>query len=124
MSRFSDHPVVSSAACATEVEPQSIQVVYHRVSYPPDKRDPKVADAAVAALRKPIAVLEQALAKDGWLVGGRFTVADINVSEVVRYALPATELFEAAPAVRDWIARCHARPAFRKMMAEREKEAA
>lgn len=109
---------------ATEVEPHSIQIVYHRASYPPEKRDAAVADAAIAALRRPIAVLEQALAKDGWLVGGRFTVADINVSEVVRYALPAPELFEAAPAVRDWIARCHARPAFRNMMAEREKEAA
>lgn len=109
---------------ATEVEPHSLQVLYHRVSYPPGKRDAKVADASAAALHRPIAVLEQALAKDGWLVGGRFTVADINVSEVVRYALPVPELFEAAPAVRDWIARCHARPAFTKMMAEREKEAA
>ncbi len=109
---------------ATEVEPHSIQIVYHRASYPPEKRDAAVADAAIAALRRPIAVLEQALAKDGWLVGGRFTVADINVSEVVRYALPAPELFEATPAVRDWIARCHARPAFKNMMAEREKEAA
>lgn len=109
---------------ATSVEPHSIQVLYHRVGYPPEKRDANIADAAVEALRRPIATLEQALAKDGWLVGGRFTVADINVSEVVRYALPAPELFEAAPAVRDWIARCHARPAFRKMMADREKEAA
>jgi glutathione S-transferase len=40
-------------------------------------------------------VLDQALAATGFLVGGRFTVADINVAEVVRYALPAPELFEA-----------------------------
>lgn len=110
---------------ATTVEPHSILIVYHRVNWPADKRDPKVADAAVEALRKPVAVLNDALARNnGWLVGGRFTVADINVSEVVRYALPAPELFENAPAVRDWIARCHARPAFKKMMDLRNAEPA
>ena len=41
-------------------------------------------------------VLDAALAKDGYLVGGRFTVADINVAEVVRYAQAAPELFADA----------------------------
>src|SRR3954453_18945322 len=31
---------------ATEVEPQSLQVVYHRVNYPAAERDPKVAATA------------------------------------------------------------------------------
>ena len=88
---------------ATEVEPHSIQVLYHRVSYPPDRRDPAVAQAAIDALRKPLEVLDQALAARGFLVGGRFTVADINAAEVVRYALPAPELFEATPALRRWL---------------------
>ncbi|MDE8342756.1 MAG: glutathione binding-like protein, partial [Acidocella sp.] len=69
-------------------------------------------------------VLDGALAKTGFLVGGRFTVADINVSEVVRYAMAAEELFEAAPAVRAWLQACHARPAFKQMMTEREAEPA
>jgi len=107
---------------ATEVEPHSIQVLYHCVSYPPDKRDPAVAQAAIDALRKPLQVLDQALAATGFLVGGRFTVADINVAEVVRYALPAPELFEATPALRGWLAACHARPAYKRMMADRELE--
>jgi glutathione S-transferase len=88
---------------ATEVEPHSIQVLYHRVSYPPAKRDSAVAQAAIDALRKPLEVLDQALAARGFLVGGRFTVADINAAEVVRYALPAPELFEATPALRRWL---------------------
>ena len=36
----------------------------------------------------------------------------------------APELFEAAPNVKAWLAACHARPAFKAMMAEREKEPA
>jgi glutathione S-transferase len=36
----------------------------------------------------------------------------------------APELFVAVPNVRTWLAACHARPAFKAMMAEREKEPA
>jgi glutathione S-transferase len=103
---------------ATEVETQALNILYHRAT------NPKIADEAIAALRAPFAVLDAALAKDGHLMGGRFTVADINVAEVMRYAQAAPELFEAAPRVKAWLAACQARPAFRKMWAEREKEPA
>ncbi|MBI3196322.1 MAG: glutathione S-transferase family protein [Rhodospirillales bacterium] len=109
---------------ATEVEPHSINIVYHRVGNPKGPKDPKIADAAVVALRGPFAVLDKSLAKDGHLVGGRFTVADINVAEIVRYAQAAPELFEAAPRVKAWLAACQARPAFRKMWEARDKEPA
>jgi len=103
---------------ATEVEPQSIQIVSHRPGDPPAARD-----AAIAALRAPFAVLNDALGS-GYLVGGRFTVADINVAEVVRYAMPVAQLFDAAPRVRAWLAACHARPAFKDMWAKRDAEPA
>ena len=109
---------------AIEVEPYSIQVLYHRVAWKPEERDPKIAAAAIEALRGPFAVLDKALAATGFIVGGRFTVADINTAEVFRYALPAPELFEAAPRVKAWLAACQARPAYKSMMATREKEPA
>lgn len=108
---------------ATELESQALAIQYHRVGGAAVK-DPKVADAAVVALRGPFAVLDGALAKNGFLVGGRFTVADINVAEVARYALAAPELFDAAPNVKKWLAACQARPAFKKMWATRDKEPA
>lgn len=110
---------------ATEVEPQAISIVYHRAASPPGggAKDPKIAAAAVEALKGPFAVLEKAVA-GGWLVGGRFTVADINVAEVVRYAQAAPELFDAAPKVKEWLAACQARPAFKKMWATRDAEPA
>lgn len=108
---------------AAEVEPHSINIVYHRVSNAGRPMDAAIADAAVEALRGPFAVLDQAVA-GGFVVGGRFTVADINVAEVVRYAQAAPELFESAPRVKAWLAACQARPAFRKMWAERDKEPA
>jgi glutathione S-transferase len=76
------------------------------------------------ALKGPFAVLDRALAKTGWLVGGRFTVADVNVAEIVRYAAGAKSLFAANPNVKKWYDACVGRPAYRKMWEEREKEAA
>ncbi|MCR0984006.1 glutathione S-transferase family protein [Roseomonas populi] len=86
------------------------------------KRDP---EAAADRLRAPFAVLDKALAEgNGFLVGGRFTVADINLAEIIRYAQPDRSLFEAAPHVQAWITACQARPAFQAMMKEREGEPA
>ena len=108
---------------ANEVETNALQALTH-LAGKPELRDPKLAQAAVDALRAPFAVLDKALAGPGFLVGGRFTVADINVAEVVRYALAAPELFSAAPRVKAWLEACHARPAFKAMMAKREQEPA
>ena len=109
---------------AIEVEGHAINIIYHRVSNAGRPMDPKIADEAVEALRGPFAVLDGALARDGHLVGGRFTVADLNVAEVVRYAQAAPELFAEAPHVKAWLAACQARPAFKKMWAARESEPA
>lgn len=98
----------------TEVEGRALEVM----------RDPKGATAAIEALKAPFAVLDAALAKTGYLVGGRFTVADINVAECIRYASAAPQLFEAAPHVKQWLAACQARPAFKEMWAKRDAEPA
>ena len=97
----------------TEVEPHSLPIAQNGPS-----------EATVNALRAPFAVLDKALEKTGHVVGGRFTVADINVAEIVRYAQRAPELFDAAPRVRAWLVACHARPAFQKMWVAREAEPA
>ena len=109
---------------ATELEPQALNVLNHRAGYAEGKRDAKIAAAAVEALGAPFAVFEQALAGGGFAVGERFTVADLNLAEVFRYAMPAPELFAVAPRVTAWLAACQARPAFRAMMARREAEPA
>lgn len=109
---------------ATGVEPHSIQILYNMAAKPAAERDAAAAQVAIEALRPKFAVLNEAVAKTGYLVGGRFTVADVNVAEIVRYATPAAELFDAAPSVRSWIQALHARPGFKKMAAERDREPA
>ena len=62
---------------------------------------------AVAAL----AVLERALDGRGWLVGDRFTVADLNVAGVLSPSRAADPDLAGFPGVSDWLDRCYARPA-------------
>lgn len=110
---------------AIEVEPHSIQIYYNRLGKPPAERSEPAVQAAIAALRAPFAVLDAHLGEGGgWAVGRRFTVADVNLAEILRYAQPAAELFDAAPRIRAWIEACQARPAFRRMWEAREREPA
>lgn len=81
--------------------------------------------AACDALARPCARIEAHLGQGGdWLVGGRFTVADIALSECLRYAQPHPPALADFPALRDWLARCQARPAFQALMRAREVEPA
>lgn len=109
---------------ATEVEPHSLLLLRHRRDYPLEKRDPVAASECIRTLRKPFAVLD-AVVRDGngFLVGERFTVADLNTAEVCRYAQVAPELFVEFAAVKRWIDACQARPAYRAMWDMRAKEA-
>lgn len=110
---------------ATECELHTINVLYHRMAKPEPERDASIAAAAVAALQRPFDVLEKHLAASGgYMVGGRFTVADINTAEIFRYAQAAPELFAPRPALSGWIERCQSRPAFKAMMAARAAEPA
>ncbi len=83
-----------------------------------------VIEVAARLLRRPFKVLEQHLSENEYLVGNRFSVADINVAEVVRYAQAHMPLFEANPAVKSWLDRCQSRAAFKAMWSARDSEAA
>lgn len=80
--------------------------------------------AEVARLRRPLGVLNSHLRDHGQMVGGRFTVADINMAEILRYAQAEPGLLSAYPAIETWLAACHARPAFKTMWERRLAEPA
>ena len=75
-------------------------------------------------LRRPLKRLEAHLAAHSHLVGDRFTVADLNLAECLRYAQGHPTLIAEFPAVRAWLAACHARPAFQRMWTTRLAEPA
>ena len=104
---------------ATDCEPRTLAIQYARGGKP-EQRDEAAVKTAIDGLARPAAGLDSALQKGGgWLVGNRFTVADINAAEVWRYAQAAPELIDAHPPIKAWLAACQGRPAFKQMMEER-----
>lgn len=80
--------------------------------------------AETTRLRRPLGVLNSHLREHGQMVGGRFTVADINMAEIIRYAQAEPGLVAGYPDIEAWLAACHARPAFRAMWDRRLAEPA
>ncbi len=81
-----------------------------------------VIDVASRTMKRPLGVLEKHLEGKDWIVGGRFTVADLNIAEVLRYAQSETSIFAAHPNIDAWIKRCQSRPAYLEMQRKRSLE--
>jgi glutathione S-transferase len=106
-----------------ECETAAVEILLNTFPRAGERADPSKVEAAIAKLHKPFGAMDTALRNgNGFLVGGRFTVADINVAEICRYAQPAKSLFNAFPVVKAWLDTCQTRPAFIETMAAREKE--
>jgi glutathione S-transferase len=73
-------------------------------------------------LHRPLKALEAHLGTRQWMVGSRFTVADVNMAEILRYAQAEPGLLAVHPAVDGWLRMCQSRPAFQRMWARREAE--
>ena len=101
----------------TECEKDALAFLMHGALMPPERRKPELAALAQRRLLAPLRVLEQHLQSRPYLVGGRFTVADVCVASVVAWVESASELMGACPCVEAWLQRCLARPAFQAVRA-------
>lgn len=100
-----------------EIEPFQMQIVVQKLFLPEDKRDPAVVARAEKGLARPLDVLEHALAERQWLVGDRFSIADLNVAAVMLLLEMIAFDLSAWPNIQRWLAVCYARPALAKARA-------
>ncbi|MBY4628757.1 glutathione S-transferase family protein [Rhizobium croatiense] len=108
---------------ASQVEPHSVKIVLTYDNGLENSAEGKETIAAACyGLRRPLAALESQLSDRQWIVGDRFTVADLNIAEVLRYAQSEAELLDAHPNTKAWIERCQSRPAYKAMQAARSRE--
>lgn len=106
---------------ATAIESDALTILFLDESR--RREDRALVSNAAERLMRPLQVLEDHLARAGQMVGGRFTVADINVAEVVRYAQGHAALMGKFPTLTDWLADCQQRPGFQSMWQKRQAEA-
>ena len=91
----------------------------HAVRLPPAERDAIKRDEALKVLGAPFKVLDAAVAKQKYLLGNDFTVADLNVAAVISRAVDMD--LSATPNLKAWLSRCLNRPAARKALALKAK---
>ena len=97
----------------TEVERPVLTALFNRAILPEYQRDSAAADGAEKSLALPLKILDGALSHSPYLLGDRFTVADLNVASILAWARPAQIDMSAFPKVAEWLRICAERPAAR-----------
>jgi glutathione S-transferase len=87
----------------------------HAVRLPPAERDAVKCNEALKVLVAPFKVLDAAVARQHYLLGADFTVADLNVAAVISRAIDMD--LSAVPNLKAWLTRCLDRPAARTALA-------
>jgi glutathione S-transferase len=108
------HAVQWSFWGMTEAEPLLLTILRTRMLLPPEQRNEQAAEQAVAAVQGPLKVLDGALKGHDYLLGKDFTIADLNLSGVLSFAVLAKLDFAAAPTAQAWLQKCLGRDAFKK----------
>jgi glutathione S-transferase len=91
----------------------------HAVRLPPAERNAVLREEALKVIATPFRVLDAAVAKQPYLLGNDFTVADLNVAAVISRAIDMD--LSAVPHLESWLTRCLERPAARKAVALKTK---
>ena len=98
---------------ATNLQPEALKVMFHTAMLPPDQRDPTQAEAGRKACARFLTQLEAGM-PGPYLLGERFTVADVNVGSAVNLALRTGS--SAGPKVTAWMEGLRARPAYQRAL--------
>jgi glutathione S-transferase len=102
----------------SEIEPLQMQIVVQKLFTPEEKRNPKVVEGAGKGLQRPLKVLDAALAGRDWLIGNRFSVADLNVAAVMHLMKMVNVTYAEHTNVQRWADACYARPALARALAK------
>lgn len=101
----------------TEVEPFLITLLVQQVFTPEDQRRPDRVEEARQALVPRLAVLNNHLSGRPFLLGSKFTIADLNLSSVFSLAEVVKVDLAPYPNIKKWVETCFSRPARQKLSA-------
>ncbi|HXQ24491.1 MAG TPA: glutathione S-transferase family protein [Candidatus Acidoferrales bacterium] len=100
----------------TNVQPLFLAILLNTMIRPEAERDAKAVDAARQQIPPYVDFLNRALQGKEYLVGNRFTVADLNAASVIGLGSFVGVDFSAYANVQAWSSRVQGRPAFAKSM--------
>src|SRR4029078_6273798 len=95
-----------------EIEHLLLNFLEHRELLAEFAPDPSVTARNELLLKKPLGVLNDALAAHGYLAGTSFTVADLNVAGILMWEKMARMYLSPSPKLKRWLDASLARPAY------------
>lgn len=105
---------------ATEAEPHVMRWSYNAYLKPEAERVASEAQAGREALDARLAVIEKELAQRAFLVGGGFTIADLNLASVLYGSWLNGYDYAPFPKVKAWLDACLTRPGALRARRQRE----
>lgn len=113
------HAIQWSFWVMTEIEKPLLNALFARTGMMGMTKDEAQAMKYFDEIRKPLDVLNAHLSKNQYILGSRFTVADLNVACVLNWATAGRFSLSDYPKVEAWLKQCAARPAAQKARAIR-----
>ncbi|HXM81478.1 MAG TPA: glutathione S-transferase family protein [Burkholderiales bacterium] len=105
---------------ANDVEPHMITVMQNRVVFPPEKRNPALAEEADAKLQPRLKVLDAHLAKSKFFGGDKWDMADFMVASVCYSFSVMKHDLSKYPSFQKWLMASIERPKAKEARALRE----
>jgi glutathione S-transferase len=101
-----------------EIEPRVSAIMLHRVWNPPERRDADIARRSFDDLIGPLRILDQHLSNRQFLLGDRFTLADVNVASISRALFLTLKMdLSESPVVESWFKKCVGRETYQRVLA-------
>ena len=95
---------------ATSVDKQAVDYILHKQALPEAMRDADRLLSAQQELIPHLKVLENHLSNRDYMVGGRFTLADLTLAAILDYPRKSGFDFADFGNIKRWLARCLERP--------------
>jgi glutathione S-transferase len=100
-----------------EMEDLLLDLLMHRAMLPEFGRDPSHVERDELLLKKPLRVLDEALAARPYLAADDFTVADLNVASILAWGKMSKLDLSSVPHVAKWLDAALRRPAYGRVRA-------
>ena len=100
-----------------EMEALLLELLMHRAMLPEFGRDPSYAERDELLLKKPLGMLDAALAARSYLAGDEFTVADLTVASILAWGKMSKLDLSGVPYVAKWLDASLRRPAYARVRA-------
>jgi len=105
---------------SNDIEPNMVTVMQHRAIFPPEKRNPALADDADAKLQAKLKVLDDHLARNRFFGGDRWDMADFMVASVCYSFFAMKYDLSRYPHFQQWLMASIERPKAKEARALRE----